>query len=554
MMHPVADKQESGTGWNLMRAALLLGALAMPLILLQGKSVTLDEVAHVPAGYSYLRTHEIVLNPMHPPLVKELCALPLLWLDLNMPINADGLRELGRDIFFQWKFGATFLRTQGAERVLRHTRPVAVLFSVGLAAVITVWAAELWGPAGGAIALCLYVFDPTITAHAQLVTTDIPFAFFATLFLYWLRSAVRLPSWLRTFRAGLGLGLALATKFSAVVLIPIAALLVALACVSAPPRDRPYASRSLPIRLMSADAFADRLIGAAAAFGVMLIVAFGVVWATYFFPSDPFFYVRGMSLVKADFDPRHRFFFMGELARTPWRSYFLVAWLVKTPLPELALIVVGAILLILGTRKDWLDEAFVLVPLIALFFGYSRLAAPIGIRYVLPCYPFLYLLAARTAVLLRRSTLARASVFAALAWSIVEFVSIWPDHLPYFNEIAGGWRGGFRWLDDSSIDWGQGLLELRNYVAANGIDQYTLCTVGNFDPNPYYGMNARLLWLDEMVTPPSGILIMSSHCLAVGTAWLNGLFGDGPQNWLAHLTPKDIVAHTYYVYDVPPGP
>jgi hypothetical protein len=109
--------------WHLAGLGLLLAALVMPLILLRGKSITLDEVSHVAAGYSYLRTHEIVLNPMHPPLIKELCALPLLFLDLKMPVDAETLRRRGGDMFYQWRFGADFLRTQGAERVLLYSRP-----------------------------------------------------------------------------------------------------------------------------------------------------------------------------------------------------------------------------------------------------------------------------------------------------------------------------------------------------------------------------------------------------------------------------------------------
>jgi hypothetical protein len=260
-----------------------------------------------------------------------------------------------------------------------------------------------------------------------------------------------------------------------------------------------------------------------------------------------------MSLVKGDYDPRHHHFFMGELSRGTWPSYFLVAWLVKTPLPELAVIAVSLILFARGTRAGWFEEAFLMIPLVLLFAGYSSLADPIGIRYVIPCYPFLFLFAGRAAVLFTRGLIARVGLFAALAWSVVEFLVIWPDHLPYFNQIAGGWRGGVRWLDDSSIDWGQGLLELREYLQKHAISDYTLCTAGNFDPNEYYGMNARVLWLDKLLVPPPGVLIMSSHCVAVGTAWLDGQFGNHPENWLAHMTPKDIVAHTYYVYDVPPA-
>ncbi len=544
----------SASRWRLASLGLLLLASLMPLLLLRGKSVTLDEVSHVAAGYSYLRTHEIVLNPMHPPLIKELCALPLLLLDLEMPVDAETLRRRGSDMFYQWRFGADFLRTQGAERVLLHSRPVAVLLSVGLATVILLWATELWGRAGGAFALFLYVFDPTITAHAQLVTTDVPFAFFATLFLYRLRAVLLSPSWGRALFAGICLGLALAAKFSAVILIPVAALLSMMASFAPAGKPRPDLRPGIPpLRLLVSDRSVDRLLGAAGLLSVMALVAGVVVWTAYFFPSDPSFYVRGLSLVEADHAPSYYHFYMGEFSKGTWPSYFLVAWLVKTPLPELALIALSVILFVRGERAHWLEEAFLLVPLVVLFVGYASFAQPIGVRYVIPCYPFLYIFAGRAAILLARGALARLTLVAALVWSVVEFAAIWPDHLPYFIQIAGGWRGGIRWLDDSSIDWGQSLLELREYLAKRSIRDYTLCTAGNADIGEFYGLKAGVVWLDKLLEPPPGVLIMSSHCVARMTAFLEQRFGDGPQNWLAHVAPEDVIGHTYYVYEIPAG-
>jgi len=542
----------SNSRWHLANLGLLLAALLMPLILLQGKSVTLDEVSHVAAGYSYLRTHEIVLNPMHPPLIKELCALPLLFLDLKMPVDAETIRRRGGDMFYQWRFGADFLRTQGAERVLLYSRPMAVVLSVGLAIVILLWATELWGPAGGTLALFLYVFDPTITAHAQLVTTDVPFAFFATLFLFWLRGALRSPSWRRVLLSGIGLGFALAAKFSAVILLPVAALLMALASVVTP-REGPDSPPTLPTRLVLSGRYTDRLLGAVGLFAIMALIAGMVVWAAYFFPSDPSFYVHGLSLVEADHAKRYYHFFRGEFSQGTWPSYFLIAWLVKTPLPELALLALSGVLFARGERAPWLEEAFLLVPLAVFFVGYASLAQPIGVRYVIPCYPFLYVFAGRAAILLTHGLLSRLALVGTLAWSVVEFAAIWPDHLPYFNQIAGGWRGGIHWLDDSSIDWGQGLLELRDYLAKRSIRDYTLCTAGNADIGEFYGMKAGVVWLDKLFKPPPGVLIMSSHCVARMTVFLEQEFGNGPQNWLAHLPPREIVAHTYYVYEFPAG-
>jgi len=93
--------------------------------------------------------------------------------------------------------------------VLFWSRIAPVVISLGLAVVVLAWASELWGPAGGLLALFLYVFDPTITAHAELVTTDVGCAFFSTLFLFCLRRYAQASSLGRLAICGITLGLAL---------------------------------------------------------------------------------------------------------------------------------------------------------------------------------------------------------------------------------------------------------------------------------------------------------------------------------------------------------
>ncbi len=526
----------SPRGLSLCRIALLSCAFGFPFVLMQGKSISGDEIAHIPAGYSYLRTREIVLNPMHPPLIKEICALPLLFLNLGMPVDAAAIRSIGKDFTYQWEFGQQFLAENGnLERLLFWARAPAALLSLALAILVMTWASELWGPAGGVLALFLCTFDPTITAHAELVTTDVGFALFATLFFYLLWRFSVAPSAARLSLSGISLGLALGAKFSAVSLIPLAAALLAVNAWVGPP-----------------DARAARLLRAALGFGVVLLIAYLVVWAIYFFPSDPRFYLAGIGDVKGDYNPGYLHFLMGQFQTGRWLSYFLIAWLVKMPLPALLLCAAAIVALAAGIRRDWRAEAFVAVPAVGLFLGYSLLADPIGVRYVLPCFPFLFVFTGRLGLLLGRGKRTAAlAVSSLLAWSITEFVAIWPDHLSYFNQIAGGWRGGIAWLDDSNVDWGQNYTELREYLAQHPRDDYRLCNFGDFNPR-YYGFAGQLVWLDKLLEPPApGVLILSSHCVARVRSWLENQHGDGPQNWFAHVRPIAVVGHTYYVYEIP---
>ncbi len=519
------------------KEALLLSAVfVLPVVFMSRKSATVDEVSHLPAGYSYLRTGRVILNPMHPPLIKEICALPLLLLHTRMPADEKTIEKLGSDVTYQREFGERFFLTQDADRLLFWGRVPAVLLSVGLAVVVMVWARELWGRTAGLFALFLYAFDPTITAHAQLVTTDVGLAFFATLFLYSLRKYIAAPSWKRLGACGILLGFALGAKFSAVLLIPMAVFLLALATRAS---HKKGARKALTA-------------GSVAAASVAIVATASLVlWAIYLFPNDPLFYLRAIATLDRDLDPNYLHLLMGELKPGGWLGYLSIAWLIKTPIPFLLILAMACFRFARGCRASSLEEAFLIVPLLGFFAGYSFRAIPIGVRYLIPVFPFLFVFAARVMTektILR--TRAAVTVAALLVWSVVEYVSISPDHLSYFNEIAGGSRGGIEWLDDSNVDWGQGLIQLRDYLRAQPVESFRFCYFGTFEPG-YYGIHGERIDINALLSPPAaGTLILSAHCVGRAQAALTRRYGSDVRNWLAHTNPTAIVGHAYYVYAI----
>ena len=522
------ERHERALRW--LRLTLLGGAFVVPLASSTLKSVTYDEVAHLPAGYSYLRTGEIHLNPMHPPLVKELCALPLLFFAPPMPESAETLVAPGRPVWTQWGFGRALLGAD-VRRLVFWGRWPAVMLSFALACVVARWAQDLWGLPGSILSLFLYVFDPTITAHAGLVTTDVGFAFFATLYLYLLRASLRERSWPRRLVCGAALGLALGSKFSGIALVPITALLLALDAWWHPTSS------------------ARKFFDASVMLGLLCVSAALVVWALYFFPADPLFYWNGVRAVNADHDATHQSLMLGRLSAQGWKSYLLVAWLLKTPIPSLLLFAASIVAFAAGRRAAALDEAFVIVPLIALFVGYSLTTDNLGIRYLIPVFPFVFVFSGRLGPCLERRTIALA-VSAALLWLVVEFVAVSPDHLSYFNEIAGGPDRGPEWLDDSNVDWGQGLIQLRRYLDVHSVGAFRFCYFGSFDPK-LYGVHGTDVDIREIVSPPAqGTWILSAHCVARARAAIATSAIAGPSAWLASTEPSAIVGHAYYVYEI----
>ena len=64
-------------------AGLLLAMGANLFAAISRKSITNDEIVHIPAGYYHLVAGDFQLNNEHPPLVKMWAALPLLFIQPN---------------------------------------------------------------------------------------------------------------------------------------------------------------------------------------------------------------------------------------------------------------------------------------------------------------------------------------------------------------------------------------------------------------------------------------------------------------------------------------
>lgn len=243
--------------------AALVAFFALVVGNIVGTSPTFDETTHLVAGYSYLKSGDYRLNPEHPPLLKVLASAPLL----TMPV---WFEEAGRgastfamvreawamaivNIDAQWrvsqfvlyglddaalqKLGASPLQVPTAVPIAKTSflndssamflrgRLVIALLGVLLGVLIYLWSRELWGAWGGAVSVVLFAFDPNFIAHSGLVTTDtgIALLMFATVYFFWRWSKVPAPANVAGF--AIAFALAQIAKFSAVLLVPIVAVL-----------------------------------------------------------------------------------------------------------------------------------------------------------------------------------------------------------------------------------------------------------------------------------------------------------------------------------------
>jgi hypothetical protein len=561
------------------------------------KSPAWDETGDIAAGLSYLLTDKFTVNLQHPPLLKELIALSALASGARWPGSPAAQAVLAGDPRFQWKVGDEIIIANGADNVMFWARLPMILVGAMLAVVLYLWGRSMLGGAAAVGAVFLYALDPTIVAHAQLTTLDVGFAAFTVLFSFALWKYLRYPTTKRLTWCGVALGAVLATKFSALMLLPVAALLV-LAAVWKPPAVAGKAPRAFinlyggtvapsikagpndPCPCGSGKKFkkchgepgkaggdrahspARMLTGAVLALAAMGVIAVCVVEALYFFPRDPFLYLKGMSLVNADHARGYQYYLAGHLEQQRFLSYFVVAWLLKEPLATIVLTILGLVLVLRSRRLELLDKLFLLAAPAVLLAAHTLMADDLGFRYVIPVLPFAHLLggAALAELVMSGVVWKRAVAGVLCAWLIVVAFGIHPDNLSYFNEAAclldepgktgpdGGSRCGTAWLDDSNVDWGAGLKQLREWWNKNAAGRsMKLAYFGSFPPE-YYGL--RYEPVDERMlataTPPPGLYVVSAHSVAR----VPHMGQNGAGEWLRRIPPVAIVGHCLYVYDI----
>lgn len=521
------------------------------------KSPTWDEPGYLGLG-AYLLEHgrwDVPGAGSHPPLTFYVQALPFL----AYPIDGGAWTYPGRLRDLSFLRAADTDRGNGilgdrrydGEVLLLLCRLTSLVFAALLLVSLWRWSARLWGPAGATLSLTAACLSPNLLAHAALATTDYPLAatyLAAICGLVWFLES---PSPRRLALAGLLGGLALATKLSALLWAPTAALLLAWTLVAAPEPVRLGLSRFAPVgngpwRLA---------LGGAAAGALLLATAAATVWALCGFRVDPYLTVLRSQLW--DLSSGHEAYLLGRYSTAGWWYYFPVAFLLKTPLPTLALAALGAAAL--PARGRW-HAGLLLVPP-ALFFAAFVLSRgkAIGLRYLLPVYPFLFLVAGgllaggwdAAARWRRRSAVA---LCAALA---VACARIHPDHLAYFNELAGGPDGG-RWaLVDSNLDWGQDLKGLKRWMDRHGVARIKLSYFGTADP-ALYGLDYE--WLPSYVLPrrdPAPVALPTTGWIAISATNLAGVYldayGHGKTlfHWLEAFAPVARIGHSILVYYIP---
>jgi Dolichyl-phosphate-mannose-protein mannosyltransferase len=528
-------------------AAFLLAVfLAQLFVAAAMKSPSWDEPGDIASGVAYVQLGSLAVNPQHPPLLKALSGLSLTLSGARWPGVPHANDLLRGDDRWQWEIGNLILIQSGLDRALMWARlPMMLVGTLG-GLLIYLWGRGLAGELAALCALFLYVLDPTIVGHAFQVTLDVGLGAFTLLFVYCLWNYVRSAGKPWLLASGITLGMALCTKFSGTVLVPIAAILL-LAGTYRARVDRQW------------------IVSSALSLAWIYGIAAAVVIAIYRF-HGPGTYLAGMSKVNADHVANYAAYLAGNMAPS-FTNYFAAAYLLKEPLAAILFAIAGLFFLLRSGDSSTRDKWFLLLPPVVLFGVHVWKADDLGIRYIIPCLPFAHLLGGIALAKLLRAPkpLLRFAAAALCVWVAVAAAAIFPDGLSYFNESAcllddpaklgldGGTRCGIAWLDDSNVDWGQGLKQLQVWLAENAKGRTAkLLYFGSFPPAAYHlpvePVGDAQLWF----RPPPGLWVVSAHSVAANSALvrLNYVRGDG---WMLRTPPLAIVGHCLYVYEIPGG-
>jgi len=460
-------------------------------------SLSADEPVHILSGWFEVFGRTAIVNIEHPPLAKTLAGLALATLPLPPPPASVPMGTSFTDYGHDFLFGSSV----PPDAIAAAAR--APFLGVLAALLLTVFLAarRYFGAAAGLFALGLLAFDPNFVAHAGVVHTDLGASLgFVGTVLAW-EAARRRPTLARQVLAAAVLGLSLATKFSAVLLLPIL-LLQSLFAARGEPDPGRAAARSL-LRLAA--------VGAGALLVVLAVYApltarmdpehqrlviremvgergasrlSGVIESFVTFSRPLAHYFGGLaSVMRQNAVGGGVNYLFGKTSVHGFPLYFLVAFVVKSSLAFLAITALAAGAFLRRPSRLREEARLFLLPVAVIFLASIGSAYNIGIRHVLPAYPFLAL--AGAAVFGRTAAGGRRLAVAALAMlpviSAVELIRIHPHELSYFNALAGGPESGRKVLSDSNVDWGLDLKRLAAELSRRGAADPTIVYFGGDD-------------------------------------------------------------------------
>lgn len=581
-------------------AALLLVVSVLLITGMNEVSPLWDEPSYISSGYYFFKTGDPSMMVGHPMLGKEIAALPLLLLHPAPALPPDASSYVDYS-YVKFAYDFMYRSDNDAYRILFWSRlPFVFLFAL-LGFAVYRWAAELYGKRAGVFSVLLYSFSPLVLANAGVALTDFPVVVFIFLTMYFFWRFIRDQSSKYVALTGVSLGLALASKETATYLLPIMLLLFGILW---------WKGRLPPVPWLISPKLAGSRWRPAVVIGsfmvVVVLIALGVVWVVYGFqfgslaaeggsarymaiavkelsgilpgpvvavaehvaesipvPFPSFIATYGLAINDAA-KPRIHAYLNGEVYVGGKWQFYVVAFILKTPIPFLIMLLLAVLMLPWLHHRDSINEFFLLLPPMLLFAAFFPAKFNVGLKHLLPMFPFLFVFCSKLVALklVRLPKLAFALFLAALSiWYVGGTLAVHPQYVSYFNEFVGP-ENGHKYLAGADLSPGGNLIGLKEYMGVHNIPSIQLSYLGNADP-AYYGINYTYLpspffqgWdphyspqlppnYTEQCYPRAGLI-------AISASNLHGvnLVNTSCYEWLEPLTPIAKIGYEIFIYNV----
>ena len=566
------EKKVASFKYNLFAAGLLIVMFFLSYFSMKGDSGIVDEIAHIPAGYSYVKYQDYRLNPEHPPLAKYIAGVPLAFTSLNGLKDDSSWADAG-----QWNSGWYFLYRAGnnADHILFWSRIPMILLALLLGILLYKWATEELGHKVGLFVLFLYTFTPEFLAHSHYVTTDVAAALGFTLAVYLFNKYLKQKTLKYLIFAGVAFGIAQLLKFSAFLLFGIFPLMILAKSYL---ETRGEKKRFWPV---FGSYFKNFIYISLISIAVVWIVYIPMVWNTSpeiekmviekNLTMDPKFellrnfltalggnpitrgighYLLGVALVFARVAGGNYTFILGHFSDKAISWFFPVAIILKTPAAIIFLTIFSLIYVFVRKLKNESEKWFLwlLAIPVAVYWAITvRGSLNIGTRHLMPTLPFLYLFIGFVLkdVIESKKLAANLAVVAIVLSLAIPVVAAYPKYISYFNEFTYGYPK-YKMLVDSSLDWGQDLKRLAAYVDENEIKDIKV---------DYFGGGLVKYYIPQATEwrsgygPTSGWLAVSATFYQM-SKYQSKQEGKWSYDWLEDYQPYTIIGDSILLFNI----
>ncbi|MEM5831175.1 MAG: glycosyltransferase family 39 protein [Candidatus Aenigmatarchaeota archaeon] len=475
----------------------------------------IDESGYVDWGYKYITTFNFRENPEHPPLGKLIFG--------------------AAQLIYKNFFDRDYVWHEHMPQKLFPSRLVVMLFSLLLAIFVFIWSKELYGIEGGIISLLFYILTPEIIAHSSFATLDLLSTTFIFISTYFFVKMLEKPkNFANVLLSGLFLGFAISTKFSSLLLFLIFSSFLIIFFF--------YNSKKFDIKLFKKYYFD---------FLVVLFISIILFYSFYGFRDLEIVRIKGIYVVLPkiareglEFTINHstsghsrvfgaKIYFFGKRYEDSLWYYYIVAFLIKMPIPILI-----ACFLSIFSSNNFKKEIYLIIPVLIYFFYFSFFVnINIGIRYILPCLPFLFVLLGRLSKIKYEKI--KLIIVFLFVWLVIEIILSFPNYISYFNEFVGGSKNGYLFLSDSNLDWGQDIYKLGEL--SKKIDLVCGNLFGGITPN------LKCLHIDCLDINKDKLANYKEKYLAVSVFYFTV---EERCEFLKNYKPDIIVGNSIFVYNI----